>query len=371
MPSLIEYELEITELLNSNVFSWSFDLDEWPTSHNVEDDCIRPMNESIFQIRKHYRTVFPEDEFAIMDDEDNQSSGKMFKIKYSVNLLPKVGAYYFKKKDPYTGKWDSYVKNEDVNILGCMCEGDEIEIFNTDCVKDVIEFKWGAYGFNFHLFGLIYHMAYMVILFLYTNIVYISPPEHIVDGKPVPPYAANYDYSQINMYSYFLLAGVLYPALYEIKQMAGGLVDYFADLGNYIDIVYIFGSIAMAILHMTLPEGPYGPVSKVMMLIVVTLAIRRTFNYLRIFRMFSPIVTMIFQVLIDLNAFMLFFMILVLLLSLMYMVIGFYNPLILNYDGTGPDGKPLVDFSDFQKAHVSVMNTDAGETKYTSLEELN
>ena len=153
--------------------------------------------------------------------------------------------------------------------------------------------------------------------------------------------------------------------------MAGGLVDYFADLGNYIDIVYIFGSIAMAILHMTLPQGPYGPVSKVMMLIVVTLAIRRTFNYLRIFRMFSPIVTMIFQVLIDLNAFMLFFMILVLLLSLMYMVIGFYNPLILNYDGKGPDGKPLVDFSDFQKAHVSVMNTDAGETKYTSLEELN
>ena len=76
--------------------------------------------------------------------------------------------------------------------------------------------------------------------------------------------------------------------------MAGGLGDYFGDLGNYIDIVYIFGSVAMAILHMTLEKGPYGPISKLMMLIVVTLAIRRTFNYLRIFRMFSPIVTMIF-----------------------------------------------------------------------------
>jgi hypothetical protein len=193
-------------------------------------------------------------------------------------------------------------------------------------------------------------MLYMVILFMYTNIVYISPPEtKDADGKLVAPYEEGYDFSQINMYSYALLAGILYPMLYEMKQMAGGLADYFLDLGNYIDIVYIFGSVAMAILHMTLEKGPYGPVSKIMMLITVTLAIRRTFNYLRIFRMFSPIVTMIFQVLIDLNAFMLFFLILILLMSLMYMVIGFSNPLILDYDGDGEmyKGKPLVNFSVF------------------------
>jgi hypothetical protein len=165
-------------------------------------------------------------------------------------------------------------------------------------------------------------------------------------GK-IAPFEDGYDFSQINNYSYALLAGILYPMLYEIKQMAGGLSDYFLDLGNYIDIVYIFGSVAMAILHMTLEKGPYGPVSKIMMLIVVTLAIRRTFNYLRIFRMFSPIVTMIFQVLIDLNAFMLFFLILIVLMSLMYMVIGFSNPLVLNYQGVDKEGNPLVDFSDF------------------------
>jgi hypothetical protein len=91
------------------VFSWSFDLDEWPTSHFNEEELIRPMNESIFQIRKHYRTVFPENEFRIMDDEEEEgggSSGKMFKIKFSINLLPKVGAYYHKKQDPYTRNWE-------------------------------------------------------------------------------------------------------------------------------------------------------------------------------------------------------------------------------------------------------------------------
>jgi len=143
LPSLIEQELEVTELLSSSVFSWNFDLDEWPTSHSCEEELIRPMNESIFQIRKHYKTVFPEDEFRIMDDEDeNGSSGKMFKIKYSLNLLPKIGAYYHKKQDPYTRTWERHIANNDVNVLGCMCEGDEIEIFNCESVQDLIEFKW-------------------------------------------------------------------------------------------------------------------------------------------------------------------------------------------------------------------------------------
>jgi len=106
------------------------------------------------------------------------------------------------------------------------------------------------------------------------------------------------------------------------------------------------------------------------MLVVVTLAIRRTFNYLRIFRMFSPIVTMIFQVLIDLNAFMLFFLILILLMSLMYMVIGFYNPLVLNYGGLDAEKNQLVDFSEFAKKYVSVKNTAKGETEFSPLAEM-
>ena len=86
--------------------------------------------------------------------------------------------------------------------------------------------------------------------------------------------------------------------------------------------------------------------------------------------MFSPIVTMIFQVLIDLNAFMLFFLILILLMSLMYMVIGFYNPLVLNYGGFGADNKPLVDFSEFAKKYVSVKNAATGDSEFTPLAEM-
>ena len=104
-----------------------------------------------------------------------------------------------------------------------------------------------------------------------------------------------------------------------------GFTDYFSDLGNWIDMLYLAGSVSMAILHMTLDNGAYAIPSKILMLLVITLAIRRTFNYLRIFDALSPIVSMINQVLSDIQTFMLFYFILVFLFSLMIGVLGIAN----------------------------------------------
>ena len=101
-----------------------------------------------------------------------------------------------------------------------------------------------------------------------------------------------------------------------------GLEDYFTDLGNYADLVYIFGSVAMAFVHMV---DPYSFNSKLLMSIIVCLAIRRTFNFLRIFSVLSPIVTMLNNVIWDLRIFLTFYFILVLLFSLMYGVLGLGN----------------------------------------------
>lgn len=124
-------------------------------------------------------------------------------------------------------------------------------------------------------------------------------------------------------YSIVLLVGILYPMIYEIIQMRKiGLEDYFTDLGNYADLVYIFGSVAMSFVHM---NDPYTFGSKLLMSIIVILAIRRTFNFLRIFSVLSPIVTMLNNVIWDLRIFLTFYFILVLLFSLMYGVLGLGN----------------------------------------------
>ena len=121
-----------------------------------------------------------------------------------------------------------------------------------------------------------------------------------------------------------LLAGVIYPAFYEFIQMLKvGPGDYFTDFGNYIDLVYIWGSIAMTFVHLELT--PYNWISKVIMCTVCLLAIRRTFNFLRIFTALSPIVTMLSNVIWALRIFMTFYTVLMVLFSLMFGVLGIQN----------------------------------------------
>ena len=51
MPLFLEKGIRVTELINSNVFSFSFDYDEWPSNHKSDVECIRPYSDSIFKLR--------------------------------------------------------------------------------------------------------------------------------------------------------------------------------------------------------------------------------------------------------------------------------------------------------------------------------
>lgn len=201
--------------------------------------------------------------------------------------------------------------NEEVNLLSLCVESEELAMFESETLQELIDFKWNATGYALHLFGFCIHCCYISILALYTKEVYI-------DGK-------GNDSGEENTLSLALLAGILYPALYETIQMfKNGFLDYITDTGNWIDLVYIGGSIIMSQLHRAEP-GPYHFVGKLFMIVVVILAIRRTFTFLRIFRDLSPIVTMLTNVIWDLRIFLCFYVILLTLFSLIYGVIGLGN----------------------------------------------
>ena len=84
-------------------------------------------------------------------------------------------------------------------------------------------------------------------------------------------------------------------------------------------MTYIGGSIALGMLHFN--DGPYTWYSKFIMVIVILLAIRRTFQFLRIFNALATIVVMIQQVFLDLGAFMTFYVILIIFLSIILNVL--------------------------------------------------
>lgn len=60
LPTLISKGVVLHDLLNSKVFNWTFDYDNWPGNHNDDKECIRAYNGSIFDIRESYTKVFPD-----------------------------------------------------------------------------------------------------------------------------------------------------------------------------------------------------------------------------------------------------------------------------------------------------------------------
>ena len=70
IPVFLNKGIRITDLLNSDIFTVTFDYDEWPGNHTNDSECIRSYEHSFFHLRQHYATVFPEDDFKVPDQEE-------------------------------------------------------------------------------------------------------------------------------------------------------------------------------------------------------------------------------------------------------------------------------------------------------------
>ena len=60
MPTLLAKGIIVSPLLASKIFCFNFDFDEWPSTHGDQLTYSRPYNESIFNLRYNYRSIFPE-----------------------------------------------------------------------------------------------------------------------------------------------------------------------------------------------------------------------------------------------------------------------------------------------------------------------
>ena len=84
--------------------------------------------------------MFPESEFEILDMEtqgDKVDTSKVYKIRYAINMLPSLGFYKRREKDPYTGVQSLVDMNVGVNILQLCAESDEIELFEAESIQDL------------------------------------------------------------------------------------------------------------------------------------------------------------------------------------------------------------------------------------------
>ena len=117
---IIQKGIDIQVLLDSNVFIFNFDFDDWPTSHPNNEECLRPYNfDSIINIRSHYRLVFPEKQFR---DHSERLKGKVNKISFSINFLPMMGMHVTEVYNRKTYTSNDQVVNPDFNLLKLLCQ---------------------------------------------------------------------------------------------------------------------------------------------------------------------------------------------------------------------------------------------------------
>ena len=65
----------------------------------------------------------------MMDDNQQMDMTKIYKIRYSVNLLPTIGEYIRPGNSEIEQK--RCVMNEGINLMGVCNESDELEIYET------------------------------------------------------------------------------------------------------------------------------------------------------------------------------------------------------------------------------------------------
>lgn len=88
---------------------------------------------------------------------DKKKEKKQFKIVYHINILPSVS-------------------QEQGQLMDAIAKSDELDIFMSACVQDLIKFKWESFAFAVHKNGFYFHFCYIGTLIMYINSTYLGIP---------------------------------------------------------------------------------------------------------------------------------------------------------------------------------------------------
>jgi hypothetical protein len=72
--------------------------------------------------------------------------------------LPQIGTHV-EFEDNGEGQRVKRLRNQEVPFMKIIAGSEELDIFNTVSLSDLIEFKWGEFGMMVHLVGCMMHMC--------------------------------------------------------------------------------------------------------------------------------------------------------------------------------------------------------------------
>ena len=124
MPALLEKGISISHLLDSKIFSFPIDFDQWPSTHHDDGEYARPYNAELFKLRYNYRVVFPEDNFA---EDSSKDSSKSYKINYKLNVLPMIDEHVIMDENG-----EKEIVNQGYSFIEYCIDSGELDIFEVE-----------------------------------------------------------------------------------------------------------------------------------------------------------------------------------------------------------------------------------------------
>lgn len=306
-----------------------FDYDAWPSIHYNDEDTIRPYNGSIFALRDSYRKVFPEQEFLPIDLATFDSGGKVFKIRYTVNLLPQFFFGHIDSGDDDGNLWDE-LKDDNPTITGAPDEDgnwppghNKIDYFTAEPIAQIIDFKWNNGTSQQILFNFSLHCLYIIVVSDYVISVFMREQHKGEDAKSDE--FAHFLAVDTELYTSCMALFLIYPFCYESTQLRlAGPLDYFGDLANYGDLLNIFGGIAHIVIANR--DGSHHFDSRLTLLIAFLASTVKFFMLLRVFSSVAPVVAILRQSIYDLRYFLLILFLISFMIGLTAAVLGLDNP---------------------------------------------
>ena len=118
-------------------------------------------------------------------------------MKYQLNILPSI-------------------VEDKGELIEAISDSDELGIFRTQLVIDLVDYKWDNFGQFSHLIGFSIHIIYSLCLMRYINNVFLESGVEIVKDEnmkrtsPDPP--------PHHSWLVILAAGLVYPLYYDGTQ---------------------------------------------------------------------------------------------------------------------------------------------------------
>ena len=173
----------------------------------------------------------------------------------------------------------------------------------------MVSFKWNSYGYYNHYLGFFMHIQYVLCMTLYIYNTFLIGVYARVSEQ---------------VWTWLLVLGICYPFIYDSCQLYKQGLQYFEDSWNYTDLAFQYSGLVNIVFKFVYPEQDALP-SLISMSLVLLLATVKTMFFLRVFEKPSYLVTLVRQVIADLRYFVMFYLIITFMFSLIMGVIGFQN----------------------------------------------